>query len=142
MNTATAALRGLAYAVAVMLAAAAQAQVRATAPEATAAQSAAPFSALVGRWVRPDGGYVIKIDSVGADGQLDAAYANPTPLPFARAEASREGDQLRLFFELTAGGYGGSTYKLAFDPAGDTLRGVYYQANARESYDIYFEREN
>jgi uncharacterized protein (DUF2147 family) len=138
MNTATAALRGLAFAAAVMLAAAAQAQ----APGATAAQSPAPFSALVGRWVRPDGGYVINIDSVGADGQLDASYANPTPLPFSRAEASREGDQLKLFFELTAGGYGGSTYKLTFDPAGDTLRGVYYQANARQSYHIHFEREN
>ena len=142
MNTARAALRGLAFTAAAMLAAAAQAQEPATAPQATAAQSAAPFSALVGRWVRPDGGYVINIDSVGADGQLDASYTNPTPLPFARAEASREGDQIKLFFKLTAGGYGGSTYTLTLDPAGDTLRGVYYQANARESYDIYFEREN
>lgn len=142
MNTATAALRGLAFTAAAMLAATAQAQAPATAPQATAAQSATPFSALVGRWVRPDGGYVINIDSVGADGQLDASYANPTPLPFARAQASREGDQLKLFFELTAGGYGGSTYKLTFDPAEDTLRGVYYQANARQSYNIHFDREN
>jgi uncharacterized protein (DUF2147 family) len=142
VNTITTALSSLALAAALLAMPTAHAQGPATAPDATPAQSAAPFRALVGRWVRPDGGYVISIDGVGADGKLDAAYANPTALPFARAEASREGDQIKLFFELTAGGYGGSTYKLTLDPAGDTLRGVYYQANARQSYNIYFERKN
>ena len=34
----------------------------------------------------------------------------------------------------------GSTYTLTYDPAKDVLRGVYYQAVARQRYDIYFER--
>ena len=43
-------------------------------------QSESAFGALPGRWVRPDGGYVINIKSVDASGKLDAAYANPNPL--------------------------------------------------------------
>ncbi|WP_248594804.1 hypothetical protein [Candidatus Accumulibacter contiguus] len=73
--------------------------------EPVAAQGTAPhppseptFGALPGRWVRPDGGYVITIKSVDAGGKLDAAYANPNPLPFSRAEAVRDGKTIRLFF--------------------------------------------
>lgn len=103
-------------------------------------QSEPAFAALSGRWVRPDGGYVISIMSVGADGKLDAAYANPKPLPFARAEASRDGKTVRLFFELRAGGYNGSTYTLTYDPANDLLKGVYYQAVVQQKFDVYFVR--
>ncbi len=115
----------------------AQAQVRADAP---AAQAESVFGALPGRWVRPDGGYVINIRGVDAGGKLDASYANPNPLPFSRAEATREGKTIRLFFELRAGGYNGSTYTLTYDPASDVLKGVYYQAVAQQKFDIYFTR--
>lgn len=104
------------------------------------AQVDSAFSALPGRWVRPDGGYVINIRRVDADGKLDADYANPNPLPFSRAEATRDGKTIRLFFELRAGGYNGSTYKLTYDPANDVLRGVYFQAVAQQKFDIYFNR--
>jgi len=104
------------------------------------AQSDFAFGKLLGRWVRPDGGYVITIRSVGADGKLDAAYANPKPLPFSKAEASRDGKTLRVFLELRAGGYNGSTYTLTYDPAGDVLRGVYYQAVAQQKFDVHFAR--
>ncbi len=113
------------------------AQVRAEAPAAPADSA---FAALPGRWVRPDGGYVIDIRGVGAGGKLDAAYANPNPLPFARAEAAWDGKAIRLFFELRAGGYNGSTYTLTYDPARDILRGVYYQAVARQTFEVYFTR--
>jgi uncharacterized protein (DUF2147 family) len=93
------------------------AQAPAAPPDTTAARSAAEFSSLVGRWVRPDGGYVVTIKRVSADGKLDASYANPNPLPFSRAEAMRDGNEIRVFLELTAGGYGGSTYTLTYDPA-------------------------
>lgn len=115
----------------------AQAQVRAEAP---AAQPDGAFATLPGRWVRPDGGYVINIKSVDASGKLDASYANPNPLPFSRAEATRDGNTIKLFFELRAGGYNGSTYMLTYDPASDTLKGVYFQAVAQQKFDIYFMR--
>ena len=115
----------------------AQAQVKAEAP---AAQADSVFGALPGRWVRPDGGYVINIRRVDADGKLDADYANPNPLPFSRAEATRDGKTIRLFFELRAGGYNGSTYTLTYDPANDVLKGVYFQAVAQQKFDIHFTR--
>ena len=86
------------------------------------------------------GGYIINIKSVDASGKLDAAYANPNPLPFSRAEATRDGNTIKLFFELRAGGYNGSTYTLTYDPASDTLKGVYFQAIAQQKFDIYFMR--
>jgi uncharacterized protein (DUF2147 family) len=98
------------------------------------------FDTLVGRWVRPDGGYVIDIKGVDAGGKLDASYANPRPLPFARAEAKQNGKTIELFFELRAGGYNGSTYTLTYDTVNDILQGVYYQAVAQQKFDIYFER--
>ena len=98
------------------------------------------FDVLPGRWVRPDGGYVITIKSVDAAGELDAAYANPSPLPFARAEASRDGKTIKLFFELRAGGYNGSTYTLTYDPLNDILKGVYFQAVAQQKFDVHFTR--
>ena len=104
------------------------------------AQADGVFSALPGRWVRPDGGYVISIKSVDAGGKLEAAYANPNPLPFSRAEATQDGKTLKLFFELRAGGYNGSTYTLTYDPAADVLKGVYYQAVAQQKFDVYFTR--
>ena len=113
------------------------AQVKAEAPAAPADGAFAP---LPGRWVRPDGGYVIDIRGVDASGKLAAAYANPNPLPFARAEATRDGKTVHLFFELRAGGYNGSTYTLSYDPARDILRGVYYQAVAQQKFEVYFTR--
>lgn len=109
--------------------------------EAASKQAEPDFHVLVGPWIRPDGGYVITIRSVDADGNLDAAYANPSPLPFQRANASLDGETISVFLELTAGGYNGSTYTLTYDPKEDLLKGIYYQAVAKQRYDVYFERQ-
>jgi hypothetical protein len=108
--------------------------------EVSSSESESGFGVLPGRWVRPDGGYVITIKSVNSAGELDAAYANPNPLPFARAEATRDGETIKLFFELRAGGYNGSTYTLAYDPLNDVLKGVYFQAVAQQTFDVHFAR--
>jgi hypothetical protein len=108
--------------------------------EVPSSESESGFGILPGRWVRPDGGYVITIKSVDATGKLDAAYANPSPLPFAKAEATRDGKTIKLFFELRAGGYNGSTYTLTYDPLNDVLQGVYFQAVAQQKFDVYFTR--
>ena len=104
------------------------------------AKPAADFDKLVGRWVRPDGGYVIDIKAADAAGKLNASYANPNPLPFYTAEAVPEGGSFKLFFELRAGGYNGSTYNLVYDPASDRLKGVYYQAVAKQKFEVAFAR--
>ena len=105
------------------------------------APASAGLDVLKGNWVRPDGGYMIAIKGIGPDGQLEAMYFNPNPLPFSRAQAVQEGTALRVSLELRAGGYGGSTYELTYDPAGDRLKGIYYQAVAKQRYEIYFVRK-
>jgi len=99
------------------------------------------FDVLKGSWVRPDGGYTIVINGIGADGRVDALYFNPRQLPFAKAQASKDGATLRVFLEITAGGYAGSTYELAYDLASDRLKGTYYQAVAKQKFDVYFARK-
>ena len=95
---------------------------------------------LLGNWVRPDGGYTITIRGVDTSGKLQASYANPTPLPFSKAEVSRDGKTIKLFFELRAAGYNGSTYRLTYDAAGDQLVGVYFQAVQRKEFEVFFQR--
>ena len=99
------------------------------------------FDALKGAWVRPDGGYTIAIKSIGPNGQIEAMYFNPNPLPFAKAQALRQGTALHAFFEIRAGGYAGSTYELTYDPATDRLMGIYSQAVAKQKFEVYFVRQ-
>jgi len=126
--------------VALALATIAGASAQAPKIAAEGASTAVDLAVLKGAWVRPDGGYVIAIKSVGANGQLDAMYFNPGALPFAQARALRQGPALRVHFELQAGGYAGSIYELTYDPASDQLKGSFYQAVARQRFDVYFVR--
>ena len=98
-------------------------------------------AALKGAWMRPDGSYIIVIKNVGPAGDLTAMYFNPNPLPFAKAHASQEAGTLRASFELQAGGYNGSTYALSYDPASDRLVGTYFQAVAKQTFEVYFVRQ-
>ena len=99
------------------------------------------FEKLSGRWVRLQGGYVITIRAVDADGKLDASYANPRTLPFYVAVASRTDNTLKLLFELRAVGYNGSTYTLSYDAANDRLIGVYDQVVVKQKFDVVFVRD-
>jgi hypothetical protein len=131
-------------AVALVLAAAGPATAQGPRPApASAAPAAAPVgvNVLKGAWARPDGGYIILIKNIALDGTLEAMYFNPNPLPFASARATQDGTTLRASFELRAGGYGGSTYQLAYDPADDRLKGVYYQAVAKQHFEVVFARK-
>src|SRR5262245_48610291 len=70
------------------------------APAAAATDQAKPdFQKLTGRWVRPDGGYVIEIKSAESNGKLDAGYFNPKPIHVAKAEATQEGSATKVFIE-------------------------------------------
>jgi hypothetical protein len=104
------------------------------------AQATPEFGVLKGRWVRPDGGYVIVIKSVDPSGKIDATYLNPNPINVAKAEVSREGGALRAFLELRGAGYPGSTYTLTYEPRSDSLIGVYFQAVMQRKFDVVFQR--
>jgi len=106
----------------------------------TANVSSPRFQKLVGRWQRPDGGYVLAINKIATDGTMDAAYYNPQSIHVAKAEASRDGDTLKVFFELRDVNYPGSNYTLTYDPASDQLKGIYYQAVEKQRFQITFVR--
>jgi hypothetical protein len=113
---------------------------------ATAATTPTPspirpeFQKLVGKWLRPDGGYVLEIRSVEAGGNVQAAYFNPRPITVFRAEATYENATTKLVVELRDVGYPGCLYTLAYDPAGDQLTGNYYQAAIQQNFTVVFER--
>lgn len=99
------------------------------------------YSKLVGDWVRPDGGYVIHINSINPDGTIQAAYFNPSPIHIAAANAALHNNTIKLFVELRDVGYPGSKYDLVYMPDDDILQGTYFQAQIQELYDVVFLRK-
>ncbi len=95
---------------------------------------------LTGRWLRPDGGYVIEIRSAQPNGVLDAAYFNPRPINVSRAEWRRENGRLQVFMELRDANYPGSTYTLRYAPEQDRLVGDYFQAVQQQTFYVEFTR--
>jgi hypothetical protein len=100
----------------------------------------ASLAKLQGKWLRPDGGYILEIRSAAPDGQMEAGYFNPKPIHVAKAEASTEAGSVKVFIELRDVNYPGSTYTLAYDPATDQLKGDYFQAALKQTFDVFFTR--
>jgi len=98
------------------------------------------YERLKGKWMRPDGGYVIEINHGSPDGTLECAYFNPNPIHVSQAQVTSEGENIKLFVELQDTGYPGCTYHLTYDPVSDQLKGIYYQAAVQQSYEIMFNR--
>ena len=96
---------------------------------------------LKGTWVRPDGGYTIVIKSIGPNGQLEATYFNPNPLPFAKAQASQEGESCAHSLNCARAATMVRPTSSATIAASDRLKGTYYQAVAKQKFDIYFVRK-
>ena len=117
-----------------------------TAPQTNAAPSAAnaavspELAKLVGKWERPDGGYVLEIKSVDASGKADVAYYNPNPINVSRAVAWRDKGVNKFVVELRDTGYPGCTYTLDYNPQSDQLVGQYFQAAQQQTYEVVFSR--
>jgi hypothetical protein len=104
------------------------------------AASSDPYK-LRGRWLRPDGGYVIDIRRVQEDGLVEAAYFNPQPIHVARADWRRETNGINLFVELRDVNYPGATYNLRYQSALDQLTGEYYQPIYQQTFEVQFVRQ-
>ena len=103
-------------------------------------ETKAGFDRLKGRWLRPDGGYVLEIAEIDVGGKMIARYFNPRPINVSRAEAAQEGTTTKVIIELRDTNYPGSTYTLTYDPKDNQLKGVYFQAALQQSYDVVFVR--
>jgi hypothetical protein len=99
------------------------------------------FNKLTGEWLRSDGGKSIRINSVSADGKLDAAYFNPNPIRVGRAAWVIKDNILVAVIELRDINYPGSTYTLQYFPEEDVLAGNYFQAVENANYDVEFSRQ-
>lgn len=110
------------------------------AAEPTSPKPAEMEADLVGRWLRPDGGYVLEIKKILPQGKVEAAYFNPNPIHVESAQITPEGETLTLKVVLRDQGYDGSTYQLVYDPERDVLAGTYFMAGTGESFQIFFVR--
>jgi hypothetical protein len=95
---------------------------------------------LVGRWLRPDGGYELQIEKIAEDGKVSAKYLNPQPINIVEATAGEKDGKLGLFVKFQDTGYPGSYYALEYDAGRDVLAGNYFQAVQGETYEIEFTR--
>ena len=106
----------------------------------SASSEALSFEKLKGRWLRAEGSYIVDVRSVEASGKMDAAYFNPRPINVAKAEAMKDGGDLKVFVELRDVNYPGSTYTLTYQPATDRLAGTYFHALSGQNMDVEFSR--
>ena len=99
------------------------------------------YGLIEGKWLRPDGGYVLELSDVKSEGKLKAAYFNPRPINVGKAEWRSMDDRIQVFVELQDVNYPGSTYTLIYDPKHDRLNGYYYQAVVKGTFDVVFVRK-
>lgn len=99
------------------------------------------FNVIIGEWVRPDGGYIIRVRDIKPDGSVDVGYYNPDEIHIAEANVSLWKGLLKLFIKLQDKGYPGSTYTLYYYAEKDALAGFYYQAAMEQTFKVVFLRK-
>ncbi len=98
------------------------------------------FDKLKGRWVRPDGGYVIELKELLPENRISAAYYNPSPINIGESKIYKENGFTKLFIKMQDKNYPGSTYTLIYDTENDKLCGIYYQATHNQQFQVEFTR--
>ncbi len=99
------------------------------------------FSVIIGEWVRPDGGYIVRVRDVNLDGSVDVGYFNPNKINIAEANVSMWKGLVKLFIKLQDKGYPGSTNTLYYYAEKDALAGFYYQAAMGQTFKVVFLRK-
>jgi hypothetical protein len=99
------------------------------------------FKVIIGEWVRPDGGYIIRVRDVNLDGSVDVGYFNPEEINIAEANVSLWKGLVKLFIKLQDKGYPGSTYTLYYYAEKDALAGFYHQAAMGKTFKVVFLRK-
>lgn len=114
-----------------------------TAPAAakSAAAPADSFEKIRGRWLRPDGGYVLAIGAIDPEGRAEARYFNPSPINVAWARVRTDAGVMKLDVELRDTNYPGCLYKLSYLPETDRMVGTYFQAQMQETHEVAFIRD-
>jgi len=115
--------------------------VQAEPSQTRSSQLSAEFETVRGKWLRPDGGYVLELKALLAENQLTAGYFNPGPIHVGEAKIYQENGFLKVFVKMQDKNYPGSTYTLIYDKESDRLRGIYFQAVQGVEYEVEFTRQ-
>lgn len=103
-----------------------------------ASQGHIDLTKIVGEWVRPDGGYTLKVEKINPDGTVSAGYFNPSKVHISEGNVSEWKGLIKLFIKLQDKGYPGSTYTLYYYAEKDALAGFYYQAEMQKTFEVVF----
>ena len=95
---------------------------------------------LAGKWQRADGPYTIQIMEIRKDGVLEVAYLNPNPMSGVTGNWKMKNKKLSIFIKIADVSYQGSTYQLKFNDHSGNLFGLYYQAIAKQTFDVSFTK--
>ena len=95
---------------------------------------------LAGRWIRPDGGYVLEVSNIKENGSIAVAYFNPKPINVAESYWQWDNNRLNLFVKFDDVNYTGSTYTLEYLPDKKRLIGIYFQAMLGQKYYVEFTK--
>jgi hypothetical protein len=113
----------------------------ASANEGTSPATEHDYAVINGEWQRTDGGYLINVSDVQADGLATVKYFNPSPIHVAQATISTQKELIKLFIKFQDKGYEGSTYTLFYYAEKDALVGFYYQAVMGKTFKVIFVRK-
>jgi uncharacterized protein (DUF2147 family) len=98
------------------------------------------YQRLEGKWMRPDGGYILRLSNVGVNGELKAGFYNPKSINVGISNWRKDDSKLTVIVELRDINYQGSTYTLTYDSDSDRLKGKYFQAPTGMTYEVEFLR--
>ena len=110
-------------------------------PETVISAEQPDFKIIIGEWIRPDGGYIVRVRDINPDGSVDVGYFNPGKINIVEANVSLWKGFVKLFIKLQDKGYPGSTYTLYYYAKKDALAGFYYQAAIGQTYEVVFLRK-
>ena len=99
------------------------------------------YEKILGRWLRPDGGYVLMIENVDEEGNLNASYLNPKKINVSKARIELEDERINVFIELKDRYYPGNYYELTYYEEVDRLIGTYYHLGINQQFDVNFIRK-
>lgn len=97
---------------------------------------------LEGKWQRTDGGYILELSGAKSNGDITAAYFNPNPINVGRSLWQNNAGKLMVMVELQDKNYPGSVYNLEYSESQNSLKGTYFQAVEKMTYNVEFSRLN
>jgi len=96
------------------------------------------FEGLKGRWQALAGEFVLQINKIDPLGRMEVQFINPQPVKVVKAQAARDGKEIRISIKLRDPGLPYLIYDLTYQTGLDQLQGVYWQKGNSKSTKVVF----